>query len=468
MSNNTTQDKVDNRGTKRNSTDLLSTNNNNNNTQNPHPSKKQRTSKEKYATTLQSLLQMSPSEINALPEPFKTQAIALRQKRNITNKSNQPNNNIKNTNFNINSQQPVSLISDESENESDQEMEYISPKQQQNVNPINNVHAQNNYNNTNRRNNNNIIYSHNNTFHNSNTASRIPGIPPQKQQPPHAQMGGNVIISDTQTALHYNQQTFQPVINDVHSNSNTNTNSYTVPRYINVQDLIAEPDNNNKNNCGFCYKLWFIICMILLFMPFFMSIQWSNSYGTNYCDTNADIIGVLNKTDCIPCPMNAKYCIKGKARCANKYMVDNESNECVVISYKKNVINAYKNSLKLVVNGGNNVMSYCYDEILKWKSVEEWKLWWKKIWSLSFVEFCKFYEMEIMISFFVFTWYFPVFRLLIIFLWSRMVLPIVYVNDHKTDQDEWIPIVIGLKVLSYFAPIMFGYVVWNKFATYFA
>eukprot|EP00483_Globobulimina_turgida_P005885 UN05895 len=75
-----------------------------------------------------------------------------------------------------------------------------------------------------------------------------------------------------------------------------------------------------------------------------MSIQWSNSYGTNYCDTNTRVIKAYNNTkNCIECPANARFCIAGKAKCAKNFMVDSESNECIEISYRKNVINAYKN-----------------------------------------------------------------------------------------------------------------------------
>ena len=96
---------------------------------------------------------------------------------------------------------------------------------------------------------------------------------------------------------------------------------------------------------------------------------------------------------------------------------------------------------------------------MKWQSIQEWKQWLNDIQNMQWNDFCKRYQMEIMVWFFIVSWYLPAFRSLIIFFWSRMILPTL-------DYDDDTQIIILLKLLSYFAPLVSGYLLWNQMAAW--
>merc|ERR1740123_654118 len=137
---------------------------------------------------------------------------------------------------------------------------------------------------------------------------------------------------------------------------------------------------------------------------------------------------------CLPCPISAKYCIGGKAWCRNWDVFDAETHSCVQMSYQENVI-AHFAKMK---------------EIIEWivPMVNE-------IQKMEFDAFCKLYEMEIAIAFFILSWNVPCFHCLIVYGWTKMIMPIV-------DRKERPIMFIAFNVLAYFAIFMFVYGIWKK------
>eukprot|EP01084_Bolivina_argentea_P204709 349626_1 len=430
--NNHKSKKKKKRGKKRNATDLLSTNNTNNNTNNPRPAKKQRIN-----DTIQILLQMSESQINTLPQTLKQHAIQIRKTRNNTNINNNNNNN------NNNLQIPSGEISD-SDDENDSDNDNESPQKAQIQIPVVHKHRKNNkryrYNNYNKiKNNKRYPAQHtqiqtnnryNNYHNNQNNNQNINSMP-------HQILTGNNTIPQQQTSLHYNQSNYVPQHN-VPVSHITHVNAEQV--IDNREDNNNNNNNNNNNECnGSISGCLMIICMILLLLPLMGFIK--DNLWISYCG------GVVD-SNCVKCPKYAVYCDIGVAHCAYNHVVDIEKNECVDInniSYKKNIFNVYKNVWnKFILLVGNINVSINYNP---------WNEWVKQV---SFDEFCKWFEMEIMLLFFVLIRLKnSVFRLIVIFAWKRMIMAIV--ND---DEDGMI--VIGLNVLSYFVAVMFINEIWNK------
>ena len=152
---------------------------------------------------------------------------------------------------------------------------------------------------------------------------------------------------------------------------------------------------------------------------------------------------------------------KGKAKCKDKsYYVDPKLNQCVLRDYKEEVFNIYKTMGYQGMQCMLAITNTITEEVSKWRSVKEWELWWENLQQLTFEEKCKQYQMEISVWFFILTWNFPILRCLIIFLWTRMILPTLDENKH----DE--KVIVGIKMMSYFTPIMLSYEIWNKITSF--
>jgi len=207
-----------------------------------------------------------------------------------------------------------------------------------------------------------------------------------------------------------------------------------------------------------CVKWLFFLAII--FGPLLGAIPLSARHGRDFCDSDSSghIIRAQNRFDCVECPANAKYCLNGIAECEDRtFVVDVASNECVKRDWVGDVFASYQSAGKKAVKVGWRVWAYVkgyYEsEVSKWRSV-------KRIRGMSFEAICVEYELEAMVVFIVSAWYAPRWRVVMIALWARVVLPTVMVRG-GAERDPML--VLYLRLLSYYAPMMVSYQVWNSF-----
>ena len=116
---------------------------------------------------------------------------------------------------------------------------------------------------------------------------------------------GSQPINDNYSSLHYSSPR-QPI-------SNQNVPLSVNNRYIDARHLYEEyeVESVEQAECGcFCKLMWLLIIFVII-APLLIVFPFSALHGSNYCDTDKDVIDAYNISNCIPCPSNADYCMAG-------------------------------------------------------------------------------------------------------------------------------------------------------------
>ena len=131
------------------------------------------------------------------------------------------------------------------------------------------------------------------------------------------------------------------------------------------------------------------------------------------------------------------------------YWVDPDLNKCVERDYPKILMTEFKGQIDNCKEIGIKFFASMTEYVLNAMQTQEWQDWYEKFNKMSFEEKCKSFEMELMISFFVLSWYLPSFRWLIVVIWAWVLK--TYLGDDGSEMKY------PLMTVWYFSCIMAVY-----------